>query len=171
MKLSATLGAILFTTSALGGCTTSKPPSPPPLEIVPQSIAEAEAAPAPVKSEDPLAQQSPQVQATVRQHQQDGAAWQVFTTERSQLYPYSEGPEPVIDCEPLRSTDIQLGAGETITDVVLGDSGAGRRPAASGDPRAVPHVAIASGPGIKANLTVYTTRHLPSDPPPRSGMA
>jgi hypothetical protein len=119
MKRRIIFGGILLTMSALG-CATNNPPAPPPLEIAPQSVPDAEPTPVPLKGADLLAQQPPEVQAAVKQHQQDGAAWQVLTTDRSQLYPYGEGPEPVVDCEPLRSTDLQLQAGETITDVVSG---------------------------------------------------
>jgi len=162
MKRWAILGGLFLTMSALG-CATNNPPAPPPLEVVPQSVADAEPTPAPPKGEDLLGQQPSEVQAAVKQHHQDGAAWQVLTTDRSQLYPYGEGPEPVIDCEPLRSTDLQLQAGETITDVVMGDSERWQAtPAASGDPRnPVPHVAIKPQvPGIKTNLAIYTTRHI-----------
>ena len=52
------------------------------------------------------------------------------------LYPYDQGPTPVVDCEPLRTTDIQLQAGETITDVAMGDTERWMAtPASSGDPR------------------------------------
>jgi len=146
----------------LAGCATKKPTPPPPLEIVPQIAPEAEATPAPPKAEDVLAQQPPEVRAAVQQYKQDGS-WQVFTADQSQLYPYDKGTEPVIDCEPLRSTDVQLESGETITDVVMGDSERWQAtPAASGDPRnPVPHVAVKPQlPGIRTNLTIYTTRHI-----------
>src|SRR5208282_3703714 len=64
---------------------------------------------------------------------------------------------------PLRTTDIQLQPGETITDVALGDTERWMAtPAASGDPRnAVPHLAVKPQvPGIATNLTVYTTKHI-----------
>src|SRR6266851_8574551 len=76
---------------------------------------------------------------------------------RLTFYPYGEHPDPVIDCEPLRSTDIQLQSGETITDVVMGDSERWQAtPAASGDPRnPVPHVAIKpQAPGIRTNIAI-----------------
>jgi type IV secretion system protein VirB9 len=79
------------------------------------------------------------------------------------VYPYGEEPEPVIDCAPLRTTDIQLQPGETITDVALGDTERWMAtPAASGDPgNAVPHLAVKpQAPGIETNLTIYTTKHI-----------
>ena len=79
------------------------------------------------------------------------------------LYPYADGTEPVVDCAPLRTTDLQLQAGETITDVALGDSERWMAtPAASGDPRnAVPHLAVKPQlAGLETNLTIYTTKHI-----------
>jgi type IV secretion system protein VirB9 len=68
-----------------------------------------------------------------------------------------------VDCEPLRTTDIQLQQGETITDVALGDSERWMAtPASSGDPRnPIPHLAMKpQAPGIESNLTIYTTKHI-----------
>ncbi|MGH7841356.1 MAG: TrbG/VirB9 family P-type conjugative transfer protein [Candidatus Binataceae bacterium] len=79
------------------------------------------------------------------------------------LYPYGDGAERVVDCAPLRTTDLQLQPGETITDVALGDSERWMAtPAASGDPRnAVPHLAVKPQlGGLETNLTIYTTRHI-----------
>ena len=156
------IGGLLFVASLLSACAAKQPTPPPPLEIVPQDAPEAEATPTPPTAEDLLAQQPSEVQAAIKQHEQDGS-WQVFRTDQAQLYPYGERPDPIIDCEPLRSTDIQLQSGETITDVVMGDSERWQAtPAASGDPRnPVPHVAIKpQAPGIRTNLAIYTTRHI-----------
>ncbi len=145
----------------LGGCATSPPPAPPPPSAA-LATPLVEPTPVPLKGSDLLAQQPSQVQAAVKQHDQDGS-WPAFKDENSQLYPYREGPEPIIDCEPLKSTDIQLQTGETITDVAMGDSERWQAtPAASGDPRnPVPHIAIKPlAPGIRTNLTIYTTRHI-----------
>jgi hypothetical protein len=80
------IGALLFAASALSACA-SKQPTPPPLEIVPQEAPEAEATPTPPTAEDLIAQQPPEVQAAIKQHEQDGS-WQVFRTDQAQLYPY-----------------------------------------------------------------------------------
>ncbi len=155
------IGALLYAASVLNACAAKPPTPPPPLEIVPQDAPEAEATPTPPSAEDLLAQQPPEVRAAIKQHEQDGSRL-VFRTDQTHLHPYGERPDPVIDCEPLRSTDIQLQSGETITDVVMGDSERWRAtPAASGDPRnPVPHVAIKpQAPGIRTNLAIYTTRH------------
>ena len=63
----------------------------------------------------------------------------------------------------LRTTDIQLEPGETITDVASGDSERWLvTPASSGDPRnPTPHLAIKpTAAGISTNLTIYTTKHI-----------
>jgi len=162
MKRQAVIGCLVLTASTLCACASNKPAPPPPLAIVPQIAPEAEAKPTPTKGADLLAQQSPEVHEAIKQHDQDGS-WQVFRTQQSELYPYGEGSEPVIDCEPLRSTDVQLQAGETITDVVMGDSERWQATlVASGDPRnPVPHVALKPQlPAIRTNLAIYTTRHI-----------
>lgn len=162
IKRLAIVGSLFFAASALSACAAKKPTPPPPLEIVPEAVPQAEATPAPPTGQDLLAQQPPEVRAAIQQHDQDGT-WETFREGESQLYPYDKGAEPVIDCEPLRSTDIQLEAGETITDVVMGDSERWQAtPAASGDPRnPIPHVAVKPQlPGIRTNLAIYTTRHI-----------
>lgn len=109
-----------------------------------------------------LAQQPSEVQAAIKEHEQDGK-WAVYRTPEYTLYPYNQEPEPTVDCAPLRTTDIQLQPGETITDVALGDTERWMAtPAASGDPRnAVPHLAVKPQvPGIETNLTIYTTKHI-----------
>jgi len=108
-----------------------------------------------------LTQQPPEAQAAIKEHEQDGK-WPVYRTAEYTLYPYNQEPEPTVDCAPLRTTDVQLQPGETITDVALRDTE--RRmatPAASGDPRnAVPHLAVKPQfPGIET-LTIYTTKHI-----------
>jgi type IV secretion system protein VirB9 len=102
------------------------------------------------------------VQGAIKERQQDGK-WPVYRTAEYTLYPYNQEPEPTVDCAPLRTTDIQLQPGETITDVALGDTERWMAtPAASGDPRnAVPHLAVKPQvPGIETNLTIYTTKHI-----------
>ena len=119
----------------LGACSTKQAPPPPPLTLVTKAVPPPEPEPAPLTGAQLLAQQPQEVQEAVKQHQQDGA-WQVYKTPRRELYPYDEGQEPAVDCAPLRTTDIQLEPGETITDVASGDSERWLvTPASSGDPR------------------------------------
>src|SRR5258708_36519863 len=147
----------------LSACASQQhPPAPPPLKIVTEASAEPSALPPPPTGAQLLAQQPSEVQGAVKEHQQDGK-WPVYRTAEYTLYPYNQEPEPTVDCAPLRTTDLRLQPGETITDVALGDSERWMAtPAASGDPRnAVPHLAVKPQvPGIETNLTIYTTKHI-----------
>jgi type IV secretory pathway VirB9-like protein len=69
------------------------------------------------------------VQAAIKEHQQDGK-WPVYRTAEYTLYAYNQEPEPVVNCAPLRTTEIELQPGETVTDVALEIRSAGwrRRP-------------------------------------------
>ncbi len=146
----------------LSACASQQPHTPPPLKLVTESPAEPSAPSPPPTGAQLLAQQPSEVQAAIKEHQQDGK-WRVYRTAEYTLYPYNQEPEPIVDCAPLRTTDIQLQPGETITDVALGDTERWMAtPAASGDPRnAVPHLAVKPQiPGIETNLTIYTTKHI-----------
>jgi len=146
----------------LAACSAQQSSQPPPLTLLTKAAPPPEPEPAPLTGAQLLAQQPAEVQEAIKQHQQDGA-WQVFKTPHDDIFPYDEGREPAVDCAPLRTTDIQLEPGETITDVASGDSERWLvTPASSGDPRnPTPHLAIkpAAG-GISTNLTIYTTRHI-----------
>ena len=147
----------------LSACATQhQTPAPPPLNLVTESPIEPSPTPPPPTGAQLLAQQPSEVQGAVKEHEQDGK-WPVYRTAEYTLYPYNQKPEPTVDCAPLRTTDIQLQPGETITDVALGDTERWMAtPAASGDPRnAVPHLAVKPQvPGIETNLTIYTTKHI-----------
>jgi type IV secretion system protein TrbG len=147
----------------LSACASQQqPPTPPPLKLVAEAPTDSSATPPPPTGAQLLAQQPTEVQAAIKEHQQDGK-WPVYRTAEYTLYPYNQKPEPAVDCAPLRTTDIQLQPGETITDVALGDTERWMAtPAASGDPRnAVPHLAVKPQvPGIETNLTIYTTKHI-----------
>lgn len=143
-------------------CAAKQPPAPPPLNLVTQAEPKAEAAPAPPSAEQILAAQPPEVQQAIKEHDKSGD-WPTYKTPAYTLYPYNAGPPPAVDCEPLRTSDIQLQPGETITDVAIGDSERWMAtPASSGDPREpVPHLAVKpQAPGIQTNLTIYTTKHI-----------
>jgi P-type conjugative transfer protein TrbG len=160
MKRFATVGTLTLALT-LGACASQPPPPPPPLKLVTEAALKSETPPPPTGAEL-LAEQPPAVQEAVKVHRQ-GGKWPVHRTAEVVLYPYGEEPEPVVDCAPLRTTDIQLRAGETITDVALGDTERWMAtPAASGDPsNAFPHLAVKpQAPGIETNLTIYTTRHI-----------
>src|SRR5581483_8657621 len=137
------------------------PPAPPPLNLAVLTPPKTETPPPPTAAQI-LAEQPSEVRAAIEQHEQNGE-WPTYKTASEVLYPYNEGLEPVVDCAPLRTTDIQLQPGETITDVAMGDTERWMAtPAASGDPRnPVPHLAVKPQlPGIETNLTIYTTKHI-----------
>ena len=160
MKYIGTFGFVVLSL-ALAACSAKQTP-PPPLTLVTKAAPSPEPEPAPLTGAQILAQQPQEVREAVKQHQQDGA-WQVYKMPHRELYPYEEGQEPAVDCAPLRTTDIQLEPGETITDVASGDSERWLvTPAASGDPRnPTPHLAIKpTAGGISTNLTIYTTKHI-----------
>ena len=141
----------------VGGCAAQE--QPPPLKL---GVATPKPEAPPPSSAEVLAAQPSQVRDAINQHEQSGM-WPVYRTPGYVLYPYDEGPQPVLDCAPLRTTDIQLETGETITDVAMGDTERWMAtPASSGDPRnPVPHLAVKpQAPGIETNLTIYTTRHI-----------
>jgi len=150
-------------TMALSACAAQQPPSaPPPLKIVTEAAPKPEATPPPPTGAQLLAQQPSEVQQAIKDHQPDDR-WQVYKTPERILFPYGDGSEPVVDCTPLRTTDIQLQPSETITDVAMGDTERWMAtPAASGDPRnPVPHLAVKPQlSGIETNLTIYTTKHI-----------
>ncbi len=147
---------------SLTACATQQPPAPPPLRIVTEAAPKPEATPPPPTGAQLLAEQPPEVQQAIKDHRDDGK-WPVYRTPQQVLYPYGGTSEPIVDCAPLRTTDIQLQPGETITDVAMGDTERWMAtPAASGDPRnPVPHLAVKPQlPGIETNLTIYTTKHI-----------
>ena len=146
----------------LSGCGSRQSP-PPPLRVATEApVIAQENTPKRTSGAQLLVQRPPEVQAAVKQHQASGN-WPVYRTSTRVLYPYTDGTERVVDCAPLRTTDLQLQAGETITDVALGDSERWMAtPAASGDPRnPVPHLAVKPQlAGLETNLTIYTTKHI-----------
>jgi type IV secretory pathway VirB9-like protein len=149
-------------TLTLAACAAQQLPAPPPLKLVNEAAPSSEASPPSATGAQLLAQQPPKVQEAIKEHQQ-GGKWPVYKTPELVRYPYGEGPEPIADCAPLRTTDIELQPGETITDVAIGDTERWMAtPAASGDPRTpVPHLAVKpQATGIETNLTIYTTKHI-----------
>src|SRR5713101_6896973 len=161
MKYIAT-GSVTLALVLRACASQQQPPTPPPLKIVTEAPAEPSVPPPPLTGAQLLAQQPSEVRAAIKEHQQDGE-WPVYRSAEYTLYPYNQEPEPTVDCAPLRTTDIQLQPGETITDVALGDTERWMTtPAASGEPRnAVPHLAVKPQvPGIETNLTIYTTKHI-----------
>jgi type IV secretion system protein TrbG len=155
------MAGMVIVSMTLGGCATKQQSAPPPPRIVHEVAPAPVAAPPPTAAEI-LAAQPAEVREAVKEHGKKGK-WPSYRTAAYILYPYNEGGQPSVDCAPLRTTDLQLQAGETITDLALGDQERWMAtPASSGDPRnPIPHVALKpQAPGIETNLTIYTTRHI-----------
>ena len=164
MRRVATVASFALTLM-LGACASlqkQQPAEPPPLTLVTQAEPQAEPTPAPPTGAEILAQQPAEVREAIEEHARSDQ-WTTYKTESQVIYAYDQGPAPVVDCEPLRTTDIQLQAGETITDVAMGDTERWMAtPTSSGDPSdPVPHLAVKpQAPGISTNLTIYTTKHI-----------
>jgi type IV secretion system protein VirB9 len=154
--------AIVGVALMLGGCAAKQAPAPPAPKVALETTPKAEAAPLPPTGAQIMAAQTPEVRRAVKQHEGSGK-WPTYRTPGHVLYPYGEGGEPIIDCAALRTTDIQLQPGETVTDLAVGDQERWMAtPASSGDPREpVPHIALKpQAAGIETNLTIYTTKHI-----------
>jgi type IV secretion system protein TrbG len=135
-------------------------------------VAQTPSLPAPVVAQAPkpkprhvmtpdeiLAAQPPEVQRIIQQHE-PGARWPTVRRGNTVLYPYDSHVTPLVDCAALRTTDIQLEAGETITAVALGDS-ARWTPMEASSGNAIPHLTLKPEiSGIQTNLTIYTTKRI-----------
>jgi type IV secretion system protein TrbG len=147
--------AIVFLIVA--GCASQ--PQPPAAPGLPSpALAEQAIVPAPTPAPRSVIW-PPRVQAAIDHHQKTGQ-WSTYRLPSSVLYPFNENDQPLVACAPLRTTDIQLAAGETITDVAMGDSERWiATPASSGSPgNPTPHLAVKPQmSGIETNLTIYTT--------------
>jgi P-type conjugative transfer protein TrbG len=144
--------AVLF---LVAGCAVQAPKPPPPAPIA--------EAPKPHKHvttpAEILTAQPKGVQAIIQGHQ-PGTRWPTIRLAGTVFYPFDPDLSPIVDCAPLRTTDIQLEAGETITDVALGDAARWMAtPASSG--ASVPHLVLKPQiAGIATNLTIYTTKRI-----------
>src|ERR1700685_4601423 len=108
------IGLILVVRCARQPQSTPVPAPPSP------ALAEQVVVPPPTPA-PPRVIWPPRVQAAIDHHQKTGQ-WSTYRLPASVLYPYNENDQPEVACAPLRTTDIQLAAGETITDVAMGDS-------------------------------------------------
>jgi type IV secretion system protein VirB9 len=161
MRVAVTAGSITLA-FAIASCAAKTPPPPPPLTLVTNDAASPEPSPAPLTGAQILAQQPSEVRQAFKEHTDKGE-WPTYDGGRYVLYPYGGGADPTVNCAPLRTTDVQLQPGETITDVASGDSERWMViPAASGDPQnPTPHLALKpQTASISTNLTIYTTKHI-----------
>src|SRR5437899_1457111 len=100
--------ALAFT---IASCAAKTPPPPPPLTLVTSDAANPEPPPASLTGAQILAQQPSEVRQAVRRHA-DSGEWPTYDSKKFILYPFVEGADPVVNCAPLRITDIQLQPGE-----------------------------------------------------------
>ncbi|MGH7934422.1 MAG: hypothetical protein ACREQN_14850, partial [Candidatus Binataceae bacterium] len=106
MRRIAMTGAFILAL-VLEACAAKQPPALPPLNLVTEAEPKAEAPPAPPTAGQVLAAQPPEVREAIKEHDKSGD-WAIYRTPGYTLYPYNQGPEPAVDCEPLRTSDIQL---------------------------------------------------------------
>ena len=157
------MAGMVIVSMTLGGCAAKQQPAPLPPRIVHEVAPAPAAPPPPTAAEISGGAASWKFGAAVQEHDQKRQVAKLTATAAYVLYPYNEGGQPIVDCAPLRTTDLQLQPGETVTDLALGDQERWMAtPASSGDPRnPVPHVALKpQASGIETNLTIYTTRHI-----------
>jgi len=101
------------------GCATQAPQPTSPVPILAQAPKHKRAHI--ITHAEILAAQPADVQQIIANHQQ-GERWPTVRHGSTVLYPFDADASPVIAAARLRTTDIQLEPGETITDVALGDA-------------------------------------------------
>jgi type IV secretion system protein VirB9 len=145
---------------SLAGCASqASQPAAAPRAVVEAPKHKRPALPTPA---DILASQPPFVQQAIK-NKAGSARWPTYHHGSTIIYPYDADSTPVVSAAALRTTDVQLEGGETVTDVALGDAQRWMASAASaGDPHnATPHIVVKPEiSGIDTNLTVYTTRRI-----------
>ncbi len=160
MNIERTLAVFIVGASLMfAGCAPQQAQTP--------SLFSAPAEMAPARSKGPtgaeiLAAQPGLVRAIIQEHQ-PGAEWLTLKTATGVLYPYSDDAEVRVVAAPLRTVDIALEPGETVTDMALGDQQRWMTSLVSaGDPRnPTPHVVVKPEmAGIATNLTIYGTKHI-----------
>ena len=91
--------------AVLGACSNQRAPLPPLSVATEAPVVAEEKEPPPLTGAQLLAQQPAEVQAAIKEHQPD-ANWPVYRTAVRVLYPYADDAEPMVDCAPLRTTDL-----------------------------------------------------------------
>ncbi len=83
----------------MGGCGARQSPAPPQVKVAVEAPARKPEAPPPPTGAEILAAEPSQVRDAIKEHQ-ESSKWPVYRTPGSVIYPYDEGPEPVLDCAP-----------------------------------------------------------------------
>lgn len=145
------LGALGLLAAALmtPGCAAQK--AAPPLELVPAKLLEE--APPSTFPESVLDQQPSEVKTAIEDYARSHKA-RVLRDGITTLFPYDPNSQPVVECKPLRVTEIALAPGESVNSVAAGDTErwivtpVGERVLVK--PKAA---------GIATNLIILTDRH------------
>ena len=155
-------GLVTIIGMGAAACASQPPPPPPaPIHLAEAKPTQVPMAPLPTGAQI-LASQPSVVQQAYADHRAKGK-WPIFHADGTVLVPYGYAHNAVIACAPLHTTDITLEAGETVTDVALGDSDRWQAtPASAGNEHnPTPHVAIKPlQAGIATNATIYTTERV-----------
>jgi type IV secretion system protein TrbG len=145
------LGALGLLTAVLmaPGCAAQK--SAPPLELVPAKLLEQ--APPSTLQESALDQQPTEVKTAIEDYAHSHEA-RILHDGITTLFPYDANSQPVIECRPLRVTEIALAPGESANSVAAGDTERWIVTPVDGRVLVKPKVA-----GIATNLIILTDRH------------
>lgn len=147
----ARLGALGLLAAVLmaPGCAAQK--SAPPLELVPAKLLEQ--APPSTFPENALDQQPTEVKMAIEDYARGHRA-RVVRQGITTLFPYDPNSQPVVECKPLRVTEIALAPGESVNSVAAGDTERWIVTPVDGRVLVKPKVA-----GIATNLIILTGRH------------
>ena len=89
------MAGMVIVSMTLGGCAAKQQPAPLTPRIV-HEVAPSPAAPPPLTAAQILAAQPAEVREAVKEHEQKGE-WPIYKTTAYVLYPYNEGPEPMVE--------------------------------------------------------------------------
>ena len=138
--------AVLLTVS---GCGQQKPATQ--LELVPAKLLEP--APPALPPESVLDQQPDEVKAAIEEYAVSHQG-RVLHDGITTLFPFDANRQPVIECKPLRVTEITLAPGESVKSVAAGDTERWVVTPMDGVVLAKP-----KAPAIYTNLIILTDRH------------
>ncbi len=122
-----------------------------PVELVPANLLEPQHRA--VRLESVLDKQPQDVKAAIENYARDHRA-PTLHDGITTIFPYDANSQPVIECRPLRVTEISLASGEEVKSVAAGDTE--RWIVTTADARVL---AKPKAPGIATNLIILTDRH------------
>jgi len=145
------VGALGLLTASLVGSSCAQQKSSSPVDLVPASLLEPQRPAA--QQEDVLDQQPGDVKVAIEDYARGYRAptlRQGITT----IFPYDANSQPIIECRPLRVTEISLQPAEDLKSVAAGDTERWIVTPADGGVLVKP-----KQPGIATNLIILTDRH------------